>query len=54
MRPEFEQSLALECLKLALGDLAEAESYFAFVTGRKTDDAKARLDAVREALKTDL
>ena len=50
MRDIEEQRLALECLKLAGGCIRHAEGMLAFVTGRDADDAKAKLEAVREAL----
>jgi|GEM_PF-6970752 len=58
MRNDPERELALECLRLAVGHVAPfsgdaipvAAEYFAFVTGTDTDDAKAKLEAVRKAV----
>jgi len=57
MRSIEEQRVALDCLKLADNPHARAEvvteraaAFFAFVTGRDVDDAKRKLDAVREAV----
>jgi len=55
MRTPEEQRLALDCLALALyngRDLAEAARYYAFVTGEDADDAKRKLSAVQNALKS--
>lgn len=53
MRNPEEREVALECLRLAVaaqsGEPVEvAERFFAFVVG---DDARAKLDAVRAALR---
>lgn len=50
MRDLDEQRIALECLVLAHGDIADAMAFLAFVTGTDEDDAKAKLDAVRAAV----
>lgn len=50
MRAIEEQRLALDCLQLAHGDVALAERYYAFVTGKDVDDAKRKLDAVQKAV----
>lgn len=57
MRTDYDQSIALECLKLALANfdnltgapIDNAECLLAFVTGTDVDIAKAKLAAVREA-----
>lgn len=55
MRDSHIRDLALECLQLAdprehapEDVVARAAIYLAFVTGEDTDDAKAKLDAVRK------
>lgn len=50
MRDIEEQRIALECLKLAEGDLGLADAFIAFVTGEEQDDAKSKLNAVREVV----
>lgn len=62
MRTPEQQQLALECLTLAhstvpLGGeraiqqvVVRAESYLAFVLGTDTDDVKAKLAVVRQAV----
>ena len=58
MRSDNEQRTALECLKLAHNPEAPAEvvvqraaAFYTFVTGTDVDDAKRKLDAVREAVR---
>ena len=51
MRYTDEKQYALECLQLAGGDIPTAEQMLAFVMGTDTDDAKTKLEAVREAVK---
>ena len=53
MRSIEDQRIALDCAALALQhgrDLADAERIYAFVTGQDVDDAKRKLDAVREVV----
>ena len=50
MRNPEERTLALECLRLADGNVTHAEQLLAFVLGADTDDAKAKLAIVREAV----
>ena len=55
MRNPQERDIALECLRLAVAhDTARrvevAERYLAFVLGTEIDEAKARIEAVREAI----
>lgn len=53
MRSIEEQRVALDCAALAFQhgrDLGEAAKIYAFVTGEEVDDAKRKLDAVREAV----
>jgi hypothetical protein len=60
MRSPEEQRVALDCLALAQGTsqhlehpseiINRAQAYFAFVTGTAADDAKAKLDAVRQVV----
>lgn len=59
MRSIEEQRVAFDCLKLADNQHARAEvvteraaAFFAFVTGQDVDDAKRKLDAVREVITT--
>lgn len=55
MRTDHDKILALDCLRLAIGNgevgapaVETAGAYYAFVTGEGGDDAKGKLDAVRE------
>lgn len=56
MRSPEQQAIALECARLAcsrefnlsVGEVAEW--LYAFVTGQEQDDAKRKLDAVRDAI----
>jgi hypothetical protein len=50
MRNPDEQRIALECVRLAEGRVDHAAEILAFVTGEAADDAKAKLEAVREAV----
>lgn len=58
MRNYEDRQLALDCLRLAHCGLdlsprdtvGRAEAYFAFVTGADADDAKRKLEAVREVV----
>lgn len=57
MRSIEQQTVALECLRLAcsrefgtLYGIDAAEKFYAFVTGQEQDDAKRKLDAVRDAI----
>jgi len=57
MRDPEEQRVALECLALANNPGIPAEvvvqraaAFYAFVTGTDVDDAKRKLDAVREVI----
>lgn len=50
MRDIEEQRVALECLKIAQGNVGLARDMLAFVTGREQDDAKRKRDAVREVI----
>jgi hypothetical protein len=48
MRSHEDRETALECLRIAKGDVDHATRMLAFVTG---DDAAEKLAAVQEALK---
>lgn len=48
MRWTDEQQVALECLKIAEGNIPAARAMLAFVTGRDADDAKDKLEEVRK------
>lgn len=57
MRSIEEQNVALECLKLAHNPEARVEdvvqraaTFYAFVAGQDVDDARRKLDAVRDAV----
>lgn len=50
MRPEREAEMALECLRIAHGDISHAETMLRFVTGKEVDDARAKLDAVKAVI----
>ncbi len=54
MRHFEEQRLALECLRIADGNVERARALLAFVTGKEADDAKAKLDAVRAVVREDV
>lgn len=59
MRSIEEQSFALECLRLASAPekpardvVRDAGFFHAFVTGKDVDDAKRKLDAVSEVIRS--
>lgn len=55
MRSIEDQRVALDCAALALQhgrDLADAAQIYAFVTGKDEDDAKRKLDAVSEVIRS--
>lgn len=50
MRSPEQQEVALRCVDLACGNIDYAKDIYAFVTGQEQDDAKRKLDAVREVI----
>jgi len=50
MRSPEQQEIALRCVGLANGNVEQAQRIYAFVTGQEQDDAKRKLNAVREVV----